>query len=164
MARLKPILCMWAHLLYMWLFVTQWTVAHQAHLSTEFSRQKYWSRLPFPTPGDLPNPGIEPASPASTLAGGFFTSVPPGKFKITKTKSTMEKVKSGMLRTGFRICSKSTENKIDPSKDNRYEGYTSQYNKWITCYMDVEEEDNIQIHTTRKLSFQINSESLDLKD
>ena len=43
------------------------------------SRQKYWSRLPFPSPGDLPNPGIEPMSPA--LAGGFFTTEPPGKPK-----------------------------------------------------------------------------------
>ena len=51
--------------------VTPWTVAHQAPLSTGFSRQEYWSRLPFPSPGDLPDPGIEPASPA--LARGFFT-------------------------------------------------------------------------------------------
>ena len=43
-------------------FVTLWTVAHQAPLSKEFSRQEYWSELPFPTPGDLPNPGIKPAS------------------------------------------------------------------------------------------------------
>ena len=54
-----------------------WTVAHQAPLPMEFSRQEYWSGLPFPTPGYLPNPGIEPASPA--LAGRFFTTVPPGK-------------------------------------------------------------------------------------
>ena len=45
------------------LFVTPWTVAHQAPLSMGFSRQEYWSRLPFPSPGDLPNPGIEPGSP-----------------------------------------------------------------------------------------------------
>ena len=45
-----------------WLFVTPWTVARQAPLSMEFSWQEYWSVLPFPTPGDLPNPGIEPAS------------------------------------------------------------------------------------------------------
>ena len=53
---------------------TTWTVAHQAPLSMGFSRQEYWSGLPFPTPRDLPNPGIEPEflkSPA--LAGGFFT-------------------------------------------------------------------------------------------
>ena len=43
----------------------------------EFSRQEYWSELPFPSSGDLPDPGIEPSSPA--LAGGFFTTEPPGK-------------------------------------------------------------------------------------
>ena len=49
----------------------------QAPLSMGFSRQEYWSRLPFPFPGDLPDPGIEPMSPV--LAGGFFTTAPPGK-------------------------------------------------------------------------------------
>ena len=43
---------------------TPWTVAHQAPLSVGFSRQEYWSGLPFPSPGDLPNPGIKPGSPA----------------------------------------------------------------------------------------------------
>ena len=62
------------------LFETPWTVACQAPLSVEFSRPEYWSGLPFPSPGDLPNPGIEPRSPASpALAGGFFTTVSPGK-------------------------------------------------------------------------------------
>ena len=46
------------------LFVTPWTVAHQAPPSMEFSRQEYWSGLPFPSPGDLPDPGIKPGSPA----------------------------------------------------------------------------------------------------
>ena len=46
------------------LFATPWTVAHQASLSMEFSRQEYWSGLPFPSPGDLPDPGIEPGSPS----------------------------------------------------------------------------------------------------
>ena len=55
-------------------FVTLWTVAHQALLSMEFSRQEYWSGLPCPPPGDLPIPGIEAASlMSSTLAGRFFT-------------------------------------------------------------------------------------------
>ena len=45
------------------LFVTPWTVAHQAPPSMEFSRQEHWSGLPFPSPGDLPDPGIEPRSP-----------------------------------------------------------------------------------------------------
>ena len=57
------------------LFATLWTVAHQAPLSTGFSRQEYWSGLPFPSPGDLPDPGIEPTSfMPLTLAGGFFTT------------------------------------------------------------------------------------------
>ena len=59
------------------LFVAPWTVARQAPLSMEFSRQEYWSGLPFPPPGDLPNPGIEPASPA--LESGFFITGRPGK-------------------------------------------------------------------------------------
>ena len=48
-----------------WLFVTLWTIAPQAPLSTGFSRQEYWSRLPFPPSGDLPHPGLEPESPVS---------------------------------------------------------------------------------------------------
>ena len=46
------------------LFVTPWTVAHQSPLSMGFSRQEYWSELPFPSPGALPDPGVEPRSPA----------------------------------------------------------------------------------------------------
>jgi len=57
--------------------VTPWTVARQAPLSMGFSRQEYWSGLSFPSPGDLPDPEIEFASPA--LAGGFFTTEPPEK-------------------------------------------------------------------------------------
>ena len=63
------------------LFVTLWTVARQASLSMGFPRQEYWSGLPFLSPGDLPNPGMEPLSPA--LAGEFFTTEPPGKPHIT---------------------------------------------------------------------------------
>ena len=56
-------------------FAPSWTVARQAPLSMGFSRQEYWSELPFPSPGDLPNPGIESASPMSPAwAGGFFTT------------------------------------------------------------------------------------------
>ena len=62
------------------LFVTPWTVAHQAPQSMEFSRQEYWSGLPFPPAGDLPDPGIEIASLVPTvLAGGFFTTASSGK-------------------------------------------------------------------------------------
>ena len=59
------------------LFVTPWTVAHQDPLSMGYSRQVYWSGLLFPSPGDLPDPGIEPRSP--TLQADTLTSEPPGK-------------------------------------------------------------------------------------
>ena len=62
------------------LFVTPWTVAYQALPSMGFSRQKYWSGLPFPSPGDLPDPGSEPGSPA--LEADALTSEPPGKPNI----------------------------------------------------------------------------------
>ena len=61
------------------LCVTTWTVTCQAPLSMGFSRQEYWSGLPCPPPGDRPNPEVKPTSPA--LAGGFFTTEPPGKPK-----------------------------------------------------------------------------------
>ena len=79
------------------LFVTPWTVSCQAPLSTENFGQEYWCGLPFPPPGDLPNPGIEPMSLASlALAGRFFTTAPPGKpameyqSAIKKKKKRME--------------------------------------------------------------------------
>ena len=59
------------------LFATLWTVAYQAPLSMGFSRQEYFSGLPFPSPGDLPDPGIEPWSPE--LQANGLTSEPPGK-------------------------------------------------------------------------------------
>ena len=61
-------------------FVTPLTVTYQAPLSLGFPRQEHWSRLPFPSPGDLLDPGIETESLASPVsAGGFFTTVPPEK-------------------------------------------------------------------------------------
>ena len=59
------------------LFATPWTVAYQAPQPMEFSRQEYWSGLLFPSPGDLPDPGIEPRSPA--LQADALPSEPPGK-------------------------------------------------------------------------------------
>ena len=58
------------------LFATPWTVAYQVPPSIEFSRQEYWSGLPFPSPGDFPDPGIEPGSPA--LQADALPSEPPG--------------------------------------------------------------------------------------
>ena len=59
------------------LFATPWTVGYQAPPSMGFSRQEYWSGLPFLSPGDLPNPGIEPGSPS--FQADALTSEPPGK-------------------------------------------------------------------------------------
>ena len=62
-----------------WLFVIPWTVTLQGPLSMEFSRQESWSRLLFPTPGDLSDPGIKPTSLSSPALADSFTTVPPGK-------------------------------------------------------------------------------------
>ena len=64
--------------------MTPWTVAYQAPPSMGFSRQEYWSGLPFPSPGDLPDPGIKPGSP--TLEADALTSEPPGKPKSQQTQ------------------------------------------------------------------------------
>ena len=83
--RLSPLLelcecacvcvCVHAHSVHVWLFATPWTIAHQAPVSMEFSRKEYQSGLPFPSPGNLLDPEIEPTSLASfTLAGEFFTT------------------------------------------------------------------------------------------
>ena len=61
-------------------FVSPWIVYHQAPLSMGFPRQEYWNGWPFPSPGDLPDPGVELMSPA--LAGKFFTIEPPGKAAV----------------------------------------------------------------------------------
>ena len=63
-------------------FVTPRMVAHQAPLPMEFFRQEYWRGLPFPSPENFPDPGIEPLSPALQLAGRFFTNEPPRKPKV----------------------------------------------------------------------------------
>ena len=65
------------------LFVTPWTVAYQAPPSMGFSRQEYWSGLPLPSPGDLPDPGTEPRSPA--FQADALTSEPPGKPTVENT-------------------------------------------------------------------------------
>ena len=65
------------------LFATPWTVTYQASPSMGFSRQEYWSGLPFPSPGDLPDPGIKPGSPA--LEAYTLTSEPQGSPKDVRT-------------------------------------------------------------------------------
>ena len=71
-------MCVCAQLLHcVQLFVSPWTIACQAPLPVEYSRQEYWNGVPSPSLGDLPDTGVEPKSPA--LAGGFFTTEPAGK-------------------------------------------------------------------------------------
>ena len=67
-------------------FATPWIVDHQALLPMGYSRKEHWSRLPFPSPGDLPNPGIKPMSLANVpcIAGRFFTGEPPAQDKMLK--------------------------------------------------------------------------------
>ena len=73
------------------LFAALWTTVHQVSLSVGFSRQEYWSGLPFPPPGDLSHPGMKPVSPMSpALAGGFFTTIPQYKIKIKTTTVGVE--------------------------------------------------------------------------
>ena len=72
-------------------FATTQTVTHQGTMSMVFPRQEYWSGLPFPSPGDLPEPGIEPASPA--LAGRFFTTEPPGNLKNINEENSKTQMK-----------------------------------------------------------------------
>ena len=78
---------------HVWLLVTPWTVAHQAPVSMGFSRQEYWTGLPFPSPGDLPNPGIKPGSPA--LRTDFLLSEPPRKPQVP--------IKSEYIRDAWNI-------------------------------------------------------------
>ena len=79
--------------------VTPWTVAFQATLSMEFSRQEYRSGLPFPSPGDLSNPGIEPGSP--TLQADSLPSEPPGKPSFENASSYLEQQ---TFVTSFLLC------------------------------------------------------------
>ena len=81
--------CVLSHV---WLFVTLWTVAWQAPLSTEFSRQEYWSGLPSLMLGDLPVPEIKPEFP--TLAGGFLNTEPPGKPHLYIYSTYSNRIKS----------------------------------------------------------------------
>ena len=70
-------------------YVTPWTVAHQAPLSMDFSRQEYWSGLPFPSPGDLPDPGIKSKSPS--LLADSLSSDPLGKPHTMKYQTIKKK-------------------------------------------------------------------------
>ena len=93
-------MCVLSHFNHVQLFVTPWTVACQVPLSIELSRQEYWSRLPFPTPGDLPEPGTKPTSLASlALTGRFFSTVPLGSLMDSDTSPIKELIQSDFMST-----------------------------------------------------------------
>ena len=101
---------------HIWLFMTPWTEAHQAPLSLGFSRQEYWSGLPFPSQGDLLNSGIEPASP--TLKASTLPLVPPenseSSLVMVKRKMFWNLFKSihcglGLIQVNTRWCDASTQ-------------------------------------------------------
>ena len=90
--------------------MTPWTVALQAPLSVGFFRYEYWSGLPFPPPGDLPDPRIEPAS--SALADGFFTSEP-RYHKSLKTELTENSLKIYQNMERYSATSANEENVLE---------------------------------------------------
>ena len=81
-------------------FATPWTVAYQASLSMGFSRQEYWNGLPFPSPGSLPNPGIEPGSPE--LQTDTLLSEPQGSpvYGVWKRKKHIESTQNRLVNEG----------------------------------------------------------------
>ena len=81
------------------LFATPWTLAYQDPQSMGFSRQEYWSGLPFPSPGDLPDPGFEPGSPA--LQADTLPSEPPGSPALSKRSSCWKARKLWKHRESF---------------------------------------------------------------
>ena len=92
-------MCVFIHFSCVRLFATPWTVTHQAPPSMGFSKQEYWSGLPFPSPGDLPHPGIEPRSPS--FQADALTSEPPGKpnikWNMFKFRSILKRGKNKLL-------------------------------------------------------------------
>ena len=89
---------------HVWLFTTPWTIVHQAPLLGGLSYQEYWSGLPFPLPGGLPDPGIEPVLPAaSSLAAGFFTTDPHG-ILVLIWMAFINIKKKQWLENAYHIC------------------------------------------------------------
>ena len=102
------------------LFTTPWIKDHQAPLSMEFSRQEYWSGLPFPSPGDLPNPWIEPWYP--TLQTGSLPSEPPGKPKIGKNSLSVWALQKFIFQLERKACPfKKTTSKTMEMHHSSYE-------------------------------------------
>ena len=96
--RRTGLVCVWVlnRFSCIWLFATLWTLAHQAPLSMGFSRQEYWNGLPWPPPGELPNPGIKPASPGTlALQVDSLPLSHLGSLSLGKHLKTMETMRTG---------------------------------------------------------------------
>ena len=128
---------MLSHFSCVWLFVTLWTIACQAPLSMGFSRQESWKGLPFPSLGDLLDPGIECMSPE--LSDEFFTTEPPGKSHVEVHESRIFRMgqqardpeKSQHNSSPKVFC---WENSLFSGKDN-LEFYSSPHTLWkVTCF------------------------------
>ena len=106
------------------LFATPWTVAHQAPLSMGFPRQEYWSGLPWPSPGDLPHPGIKAISHA--LAGGFFTTEPAGK-PNTYLVVLLKNIKAIKKEERKKVKGRTEEGGKEREKKKKKEGKTKDF-------------------------------------
>ena len=116
-------------------FVTLWTIACQTPLSMRFSRQEYWSGLPFSLPGDLPNPEIEPMSPASpALPGRFFTAEPPGKPKRIHKEMYIRGHITGIGSQGYK------EQEAPQSAICKLETQKSQWCQWVWLWRPENED------------------------
>ena len=111
------------------LFATPWTVAHQAPLFMKFPRQEYWSWLPFPSPRDLPKPGIEPASPA--LAGRFFTTESAGKPVVLSTLDILFHLMLWRLLWGKFYYYTHSTNEETKSASERWGSCLRSHSKWV---------------------------------
>ena len=129
------------------LFEILWTVAHQAPLSMGFSRQEYWSGLPFPS-GDLPNPGIKPLSPASpALAAGFLTP------SATQESHLYISIHIAQSRTRLKWLSSSSSSSIYGERVNKYGQTLSYLAKWLSnssqfCFTSLACFPRFPFHTT----------------
>ena len=92
--------------------MTPWTVAHQAPLSMEFSKQEYWSGLPFLSPGDLPDPGIKPESPA--LPADSLPSEPQGKPFLLVKCNIIERLRKVTKAVHFKLSQKTRTTSMPP--------------------------------------------------
>ena len=123
------------------LFVTPWTVAHRAPLSVGFSRQEYWSGFPFPSPGDLPDPGIEHRSPA--LQADALTSDPPEQ---TPKKRAVD-IRSGYLpNTGIESKSPALRVVVSSPAEPQQKAINSTRRRGWDSNPHVQEHNGLAVH------------------